>query len=306
MTSRTLVLEIKENSLDDGPGIRSVIFFKGCPLACSWCHNPESRRCGVELSYDVTECIGTCDACVRICPRNAIARENTFFIDRDRCDLCFECTPVCPSNALTRVGVAMDEADILQKVLKDKPFYEQSGGGVTLSGGEPTLQMEFASGLARTLKQESIALLLETCGHFNLERFDALLYPWLDAIYFDLKLYDSDEHRRWCGVPNRVILDNFTDLHERSARGGVMVLPRIPLIPNVTATETNLRGLAGFLRRRGVGYARLLPYNPTWIEKMARIGMPRPADTDPAWRRWMTRAETRRCEAIFRAAGISV
>jgi len=306
MTSRALVLDVKEHSLDDGPGIRSVLFFKGCPLACSWCHNPESRRRSAELSYESAECIATCEACVRICPRDAIVRARALSIDRDRCDLCFQCTPVCPSSALTRVGVEMDEEDVLERVLKDKPFFERSGGGVTLSGGEPTLQMEFVSRLGRALKQESIPLLLETCGHFDLARFDALVYPWLDAIYFDLKLCDGEQHRRWCGVPNRVILDNFAELHERSLRGGVMVLPRIPLIPNVTATESNLRALAGFLKRRGVERARLLPYNPTWIEKRARIGMPAPEDADPAWRMWMTREEIRGCEAVFRAVGISV
>lgn len=306
MSGPSLILEIKANSLDDGPGIRSVVFFKGCPLACAWCHNPEGRRHGIELSYDTTACIPTCEACVRICPRNALARGSVLGIDRDRCDLCCECTPVCPSQALTRVGVEMDATAVLERVLQDRPFYERSGGGVTLSGGEPTLQMEFVSRLARLLKQQSIPTLLETCGYFDFARFDALVYPWLDAIYFDLKLYDGEQHRRWCGVSNRVILDNFAALHQRALRGGVTVLPRIPLIPHVTATERNLHDLAAFLTRLGVGRARLLPYNPTWIDKMARIGMPLPAGADPSWSTWMSREETRRCEAVFHAAGISV
>jgi pyruvate formate lyase activating enzyme len=306
MTSRTLVLDIKENSLDDGPGIRSVVFFKGCPLTCAWCHNPESRRRCVELSYDVAECLSTCDACMRVCPQHAVSRDSPSFVDREQCDLCFECVRVCPSEAITQVGSEMDSADIVRRVLRDKPFYEKSGGGVTFSGGEPTLQMESASSLAQALEKESVAVLLETCGHFNLERFDALLYPWLDAIYFDLKLYDSDEHHRWCGVPNRVILENFAELHARSLRGGVKLLPRIPLIPGVTATESNLRAFAELLKKLDVPRVRLLPYNPIWAEKVAKIGMAMPENLDPGWDGWMPREEIRRCEAIFEAAGISV
>ena len=144
--------------------------------------------------------------------------------------------------------------------------------------------------MARALKQESIALLLETCGHFDLARFDALLYPWLDAIYFDLKLHDGEQHHRWCGAPNRVILENVAELYARSRGGGVTLLPRVPLIPNVTATEDNLRDLAGFLKRLRVERVRLLPYDPTWIEKRAKMGMPPLENADPAWRVWMTRA----------------
>jgi pyruvate formate lyase activating enzyme len=306
MTVRALVLDIKDNSLDDGPGIRSVVFFKGCPLTCAWCHNPESRRRCVELSYDAAECLSSCGACLRLCPQHAIARENPSFVDRAQCDFCFECVRVCPSEAIARVGSEMDVTDVVQRVLRDKPFYEKSGGGVTLSGGEPTLQMESASSLARALKHESVAVLLETCGHFSLERFDALLYPWLDVIYFDLKLHDADEHLRWCGVPNRVILENFAALHARSLGGAVKVLPRIPLIPNVTATQSNLFAFAEFLKNLGVARVRLLPYNPIWADKIAKIGMSPPEDLDPAWEAWMPRDEIRRCEAIFTAAGIGV
>jgi pyruvate formate lyase activating enzyme len=306
MTSPALLLSVKENSLDDGPGVRSVVFFKGCPLSCVWCHNPESRRRSVELSYDAAECVAGCDACVRVCTQAAISRESPSFVDRQRCDLCFECLSVCPSEAITRVGVATDTADIVRRVLRDKAFFDKSGGGVTLSGGEPTRQMESASALARALKDESVRVLLETCGHFSLKRFDALLYPWLDDIYFDLKLYDCAQHRHWCGVPNRAILRNFAELHARSLRGGVRVLPRIPLIPNVTATDGNLRAFARLLTELGVPRVRLLPYNPTWAGKMTKIGMPVPAGLDPAWDGWMPREEVRRCEAIFEAAGISV
>ena len=144
---RPLILDIKGNSLDDGPGIRSVIFFKGCPLACTWCHNPESKRFEAEISFDAKACIG-CDACLSACPQDALSRDNPFFIDRRRCDLCFRCIDACHSGALSRVGQEMGIAEIVARVLDYKPFYDTSGGGVTLSGGEPTVYMDFASPIA--------------------------------------------------------------------------------------------------------------------------------------------------------------
>lgn len=306
MTVRSLVLEIKENSLDDGPGIRSVVFFKGCPLSCAWCHNPESRAVAAEISYDAAECIESCDLCIRACPPGALARAGATFIDRDKCDMCFACLPLCPAGALERVGVEMAVEEIVARVEKDRMFFANSGGGVTLSGGEPTRQIEFAAELARALAKERIPVLLETCGHFQFERFETLLYPWLDAIYFDLKLYDSEAHQRWCGVSNRVILENFARLYERSQRGGVTLLPRVPLVPEITATDANLRGLASFLVRLGVTRARLLPYNPMWVEKLPKTGAAGAAHDHAALRRWMTHEEIRHCEAVFRDAGIAV
>ncbi|PKN44772.1 MAG: glycyl-radical enzyme activating protein, partial [Deltaproteobacteria bacterium HGW-Deltaproteobacteria-17] len=232
-TSETLILEIKGNSLDDGPGIRSVVFFKGCPLSCAWCHNPESKRTGPELSFDSRECIG-CDTCVKVCPCGALDRRNPGYVDRARCDLCFKCVQACPAEALSRVGTAMSVAAVLEQVSRDIPFYRNSGGGVTLSGGEPTLFSEYAGELLAELKGRGIHTLVETCGHFQLDRFLELIYPWTDELYIDLKLYDTDEHRRLCGAGNERILANFLELHERALRGGVPVTPRVPLIPEMT------------------------------------------------------------------------
>lgn len=191
MNKRPLILEIKGNSLDDGPGIRTVIFFKGCPLSCTWCHNPESKSAGFEISFDARQCIG-CNTCIDTCPEDALSRDDPYFIDRDKCDLCFKCVDNCPANALTRVGRWMGPDEILAAVTKDKPFFDTSGGGVTLSGGEPIMYMEFVSDLLKALKKEGIHILLETCGHFNFERFEDLIYPYVDTIYYDIKLYNAD------------------------------------------------------------------------------------------------------------------
>ena len=175
-----LILEIKGNSLDDGPCIRSVVFFKGCPLSCLWCHNPESKRPGVEIAFDPAECVN-CGTCRETCPEDALSAENPFYIDRDTCSLCFECVANCPSKALSRVGEPMAVAEIMSTVLRDRLFFKNSGGGVTLSGGEPTLDVDFCGNLLRHLRREGIHTLVETCGFFDLAAFDQMVYLCLDA-----------------------------------------------------------------------------------------------------------------------------
>ncbi len=272
-----LLLSIKGNSLDDGPGIRSVIFFKGCPLSCAWCHNPESRARGPALSFTVDACT-RCDACLEVCEPGALAYDLDGMVDRARCTLCYECVDRCPYEALEPVGEAMSADEVVARVLRDKVFYDRSGGGVTFSGGEPTLHLAWLGALAERLKAAGVHLLLETSGAFDLARFDALLAPHLDAIYFDLKLFDDDAHRRLCGASNRHILENFRALSERARNGGPEVLPRVPLIPGVTSTPENLEAIAGFLRGLGVTRVALLPYNPMWTTKLPMLGM-QPAPT---------------------------
>ncbi len=166
---QTLITDIEGNSRDDGPGIRSVVFFKGCPLNCFWCHNPESKKTEAELWWDREKCIG-CGECIKSCPKGSISRENPFFINRDLCDSCFKCVEVCTSTALRRVGQEMSVDEIVRKVLRYKPFFDNSGGGVTLSGGEPTLHIEFTSALLKKFKKEKIHTLLETAGLFDFDQ----------------------------------------------------------------------------------------------------------------------------------------
>lgn len=302
-TRRPLVLEVKGNSLDDGPGIRTVVFFKGCPLSCAWCHNPESKRAGQEISFDPRECVG-CDSCLGACEAGALDRGNPFFVERDRCDLCFDCVDVCPSGALSRVGRYMEVEEVAALIERDLPFFRTSGGGVTLSGGEPTLDMDYASQLLRRLKDSSIHTIVETCGHFDLGEFEAKMLPWTDAVYFDLKLRDPEEHRRHCGVSNRVILENFAALLRASRDGGTSILPRIPLVPGITATSENLEGLAALLRREGAREVALLEYNPLWFEKSRKIGKRNPLEGREDATTWMPPAELERCRSFF--AGLKV
>ncbi len=294
----TLILEVKGNSLDDGPGIRTVVFFKGCPLDCAWCHNPEAKRVGEELSYDGRECIG-CDTCVKVCEAGALDRHNPGYVDRTKCTLCFRCVNSCPAEALARVGRRMSVPDVVELVLRDLPFFKTSGGGVTLSGGEPLLHMDYAAELLRELKVSDIQTLVETCGLFPLARFDRLIYPSTDLVYFDLKLMDDEEHKRFCGASNGRILDNFRELFARSQAGGVRVLPRVPLIPGITATDHNLAAIAAFLRDNGAGRVALLAYNPLWIEKSVNIGLENPLAARPEMNRFMDRDEIEGCREPF-------
>ncbi len=305
MSDTALLLEIKGNALDDGPGIRSVVFFKGCLLSCAWCHNPESISREVEISFDRSQCVGALE-CIKSCPETALSRDDPDFIDREKCTLCFECIPACPSGALSRVGKPARVDAVFEKLMKYKSFYENSGGGVTLSGGEPTIHMEFASVLLEKLQAEGIHTLVQTCGLFPYDRFMELLYPHVDLIYFDLKIFDREDHRKRCGVTNDVILDNFSGLQREYQKGGVEILARTPLVPGMTSDTRNLESLAGFLRDRGVSRTQLMHYNPIWHEKCERLGNPAIADPQDPLRKWMPQEELEKCEAVYRAHGLEL
>ncbi len=299
MDDSGLIFAIKGNALDDGPGIRTVVFFKGCPLSCGWCHNPEGRRGAAELVFHEDRCIG-CGACSVSCP-NRNPRPGALKLGK--CDLCFTCVESCPAGALEAVGRRYSVQQVLEQVDPDRPFFRASGGGVTLSGGEPTVQMGFAGALSRALSERAIHVLLETCGHFPLDRFDEALYPHLGQIYFDLKLADAEDHRVNCGVDNDVIRANFDALARRSREGGVPLLPRVPLVPDVTATGANLRGLARWILDAGLRQVALVPYNPMWREKAARSGH---ATDLASGHRLMDKEALGRCRAYVEDEGVEV
>lgn len=304
MKEETLILEIKGNSLEDGPGIRTVVFLKGCPLACIWCHNPEGRKPGPEISFDKTKCI-SCSSCVDICPSGAIFDSHRFFIDRKKCTLCFLCVDACPSTALESVGQVMTVATIAEKVLRDKPFFDSSGGGITLSGGEPALHMEFTSALLKIFKQHNIHTLIETCGHFNYDKLTALILPFIDVIYYDLKLFDENEHRKYCGTSNTVILDNFIKLTNIADNAAWRILPRIPLVPGITDRENNLNALADFLQYKAKQVS-LLHYNPLWLEKNSKIGIDYELSCSKKMKQWINPERIKFYESIFEKKGIEV
>ncbi len=282
-----LVCGIRHFALDDGPGIRSTVFFKGCPLSCAWCHNPESMDPGREISFRAGLCIG-CGECGRACSRGAIRMDSGERIARDLCDGCGACAEACPATALKVVGIAYTSAGLVEILLKDRVFYETSGGGVTLSGGEPTLSMDFAAEVAKQLKEKGIHVALQTAGIFDFREFREKLLPHVDLIYYDIKILEPRKHETWTGRSNRRIMDNFVEL---SGSGGIPVIPRIPLVPGITATTENLRRIAEFLRRNGASRYELLPYNSGGIAKRLTLGKDVPAALKSI--RWNGKTEDR-------------
>jgi pyruvate formate lyase activating enzyme len=200
----------------------------------------------------------------------------------------------------------MSVQEVIKKIIIDKPFFDNSGGGVTLSGGEPTLYLEYAVDLTKNLKEQGVHVLLETCGLFKYDRFKEMLFPLLDAIYFDIKIHDSSDHMRFCGTPNSTILDNFIRILEDSRNGGPPLLPRTPLILGITDTDANMHAIACFLKEHGVKKGELLPYNPLWHKKNWSIGCNDPLSDDTTMNKFMPRERIRHCRNIFMTMGIEV
>jgi len=260
------VFDIQRYSVHDGPGIRTLVFFKGCPLRCRWCQNPESMDRRQEIAFFANKCIG-CGECANVCPRGAIVFEDGRRINRELCDRCGECAKVCYAEALTIIGKQYDVRSLLDIVERDRPFYEQSGGGVTVSGGEPTVQYEFLLEFLRAAKEAGLNTVIETCGAFAWDKFERLL-SYLDIVYFDLKVADEEEHRRLTGVGNERILANARKL----ARSGKEVVFRIPLVPMMTTTERNVSDLIELLHKLEQEEVHLLPYHKMGESKLGIRG----------------------------------
>ena len=301
-----LVIDIKGYSLDDGPGIRSVIFFKGCPLNCFWCQNPESKKVEPELLFAKDKCVQSKD-CIPICPVNALTYSaDDLAIDREKCTLCFHCVEICPSQALERVGKEMSIEEIVAQVTPYKPFFQDSGGGVTLSGGEPTLFMDFLSGLLQRFSQEGIHTLIETAGLFVGDKFVTQILPYVDMIYFDIKIIDPQEHQRWCGVNNEQILQNFLHLHALSKKGKFKIKPRTPLIPGINDEIPKMVELAKFYQKHEVKTAALLKNNPIWLDKLEKIGATTKIAADSPMRDFYDQERYDKIKTIFTELGIDI
>lgn len=272
MTKLPLIVDIKRHSLEDGPGIRSVVFFKGCPLSCVFCQNPEAQSPDPEIAFSEKKCIG-CRRCVDACRHGAIDFESAGRIVRKKCIRCGECTDACPSSSLRRIGVFYPVETLANILMLDFTFYKHSGGGVTLSGGECTMYPDYVESLLKTLKANGVHIALETSGYFDYESFRQKILPHLDIIYYDIKFAYADAHRYYTGKPNLKILDNLRHLLKENH---ITVHPRIPLIPGITATRENLTMIVDFLRNVGAGSVSLLSYNPMGLDMLKSLGRQAP------------------------------
>ncbi len=252
-----IISDIQHFSLHDGPGIRTTVFLKGCNMQCSWCHNPEAISRAPQLAFYANRCIG-CMACLKACQHGAISfKQGKHHFDADKCQTCFACAHECPTGALMRIGREMSPKAVFDVVLGDKPYYDRSGGGVTFSGGEPTMQGAFLKETLSLLKEAGISTALETNLSLPYEQLEALLDS-VDLVMFDLKLFDQEEHIKYTGISNTTILQN---VHKLSQMGKACIV-RTPLIPGITDSEENIRAIAKFLQPfQNVKYYELLTYN---------------------------------------------
>jgi pyruvate formate lyase activating enzyme len=277
-----MVYDIQGFSVQDGPGIRTTVFLKGCPLRCPWCHSPESQQFYQQLSWLAIRCVGIekCGKCLSACPKNAISpgkwaqhavtQESMqhIHVDRSRCDNCGECAAVCYPKALAVCGTEYSIEELVHRLRKDMPFYEHSGGGATVSGGEPLCQPEFVLQLLQSLKECGIHTAVDTTGFGQYEIIKRIL-PYTDLFLYDLKHMDSEQHRIVTGVPNELILENASKI----AKAGAKMQIRLPVIPEFNDSEENIRATGLFCKSLGeaVTVIQLLPYHNLGVMKYQRI-----------------------------------
>jgi len=270
MSAEATVFDIQKFSIHDGPGIRTIIFLKGCSLRCQWCANPESNNRDPEMLCYPDKCIG-CGRCVKQCPANAIENVGgTVTFIPSLCENCLKCTKVCPPQARKVSGIAMSAEDVCKEVEKDNIFYESSGGGITFSGGEPFLWPDFVRELSVMVKSQGFNVVAETCGYYPEENFE-IVKDVIDLILFDIKFIDEKKHIHYCGASNKQILSNFITALEHAP-----LIVRMPVIPDINDSLDDLSAAIDFFSayKDRIKEINLLPYHNLGISKFDALRRP--------------------------------
>jgi pyruvate formate lyase activating enzyme len=276
------VFDIQGFTVNDGPGVRTEIFLKGCPLRCLWCHSPESQAPYSQVAWYEVRCIGVedCGDCLKVCPQGALKKGKVIYsktqkaeiqiieLDREACDNCGKCTEVCQAEALAMAGKDMTVAELMARIDKDRPFFRKSGGGVTISGGEPMLQHRFTGALLKECKNQGLHTCLDTSGYAKWEHYKDIL-QYVDLVLYDIKHMDTEQSRVLTGVPNELILENA----RKMAANGTALQIRIPVIPGYNDSEENLRAASQFCVELGpaVKLVQILPYHRLGAVKYERL-----------------------------------
>jgi pyruvate formate lyase activating enzyme len=262
------ISNIQRFSTHDGPGIRTIAFFKGCPLKCPWCSNPESQTASQMIMQTKQSCM-QCLKCIQVCDRNALReKDGLILVDYQKCDVCGKCVEICPTSNIQLVGREYSVDELADELIRDKVFYDRSNGGVTYSGGEPTLHTRFLVLLSKKLKSQGINIAVETCGYFDFDMFKELL-PYLDLILFDLKVINEEAHRRITGKSNRAIIVNL----KRLVNCQKEVIIRFPVIPGYTDSAKNINAVIHVMKNLGLNRIDILPYHRFSESKYERLGL---------------------------------
>lgn len=303
--ARGIVFDIFRGTTHDGPGIRTTVFLKGCPLKCEWCHNPEGIKAGPEIWWEANKCIG-CLICKKTCHNNAlVSDESGIHTDLAKCKLCGACVRACPSLALAFADREWTVEHLAEEVLKDNEYFKSFGGGVTVSGGEPLGQYEFVSAFFSVMKEKGIHTALDTSGAASEKAFDKVL-PFTDCVLYDIKIFDAALHRKFTGQSNKLILDNliYVSNYIRNVKGNMKLWIRTPLIPGATASEENISAIGHFIQDNisdVVERWELCAFNNVCKSKYKKIRQPWPYEKADL----MDQCFIDKLESIALAAGMS-